>query len=842
MAPRDRDHLVVPARPSAEPFRLASGGGDNEPAAFSGDRSGHGRRLKSELETAVAVQPGDVKESGVLISFESAPGLELALESFDVRRAGDQPELRGVRIEPREDGESVQVATVFVPDGKRQYFVDKIEAYIQSSGAARPKNAKLVDAVASIRRATLRELWTDPIEDFPTDASALVWWEVWLTNDGGERERFTQFAEANHLQTSDQYLGFADRTVALLRSSLQQLSSSFAALDDLAELRRPHEVATFLISMSAAEQAEWVNELRDRLTVAGSEAPVVCVLDTGVQETHPLLADSLDPADSHQVNPAWGSFLTHGHGTEMAGLALFGDVQHAVTTALPVTLRHRLESVRILKQDQPTAPELYGAVTAGAVDLPEIQAPRRARVFLLAVSAHETAGQGPIGQPTAWSAAIDALAFGRAIDSTDARIMRLDRGETPKPRLFAIATGNIRDLRATDDHLAISDLRPVEDPGQAWNALTVGAYSDNDDMSGAAAIFNGYTPIAARGELSPVSRTSVTFDPKNWPFKPEVVADGGNWAASPGLTSVDTPDNLGLLTTRLQAPGRGFFTVTRDTSAATAQVAAIAADIHAAYPTLRPETVRALVVHSAEWTAPMRNRFDQARSRADAVALLRRYGMGVPDSERALRSASDALTLISESTIRPFKREGTEQDGTANEMNLHELPWPIRELEALGEAEVRLRITLSYFIEPNPSRRGWNGRWAYPSFGLRFAVKRPEDSVEAFRRRLNQLARDDGTRPIQLSTEDGWLFGHDQQKRPGSLHTDIWTGDAVQLALKGVIAVYPVSGWWKYRRTLDQSHLGAHYSLVVSIETPAVDIWTPVQQQIAAAAAIEVTT
>jgi hypothetical protein len=67
-------------------------------------------------------------------------------------------------------------------------------------------------------------------------------------------------------------------------------------------------------------------------------------------------------------------------------------------------------------------------------------------------------------------------------------------------------------------------------------------------------------------------------------------------------------------------------------------------------------------------------------------------------------------------------------------------------------------------------------------------------------------------------------------------------GDAVQLAKKGAIAIYPVSGWWKYRRALDQSHLGVNYSLVVSIDTPDVDVWTPVQQQIAGAIAVAVAT
>ena len=193
-----------------------------------------------------------------------------------------------------------------------------------------------------------------------------------------------------------------------------------------------------------------------------------------------------------------------------------------------------------------------------------------------------------------------------------------------------------------------------------------------------------------------------------------MVADGGNVAASPDRTGVDTPPNLALLTTRLQRSGEGFFTTTRDTSAAAAQVAAIAADIHAAYRGFRPETVRALIVHSARWTEAMRNRVYAESNKTRLVSLLRRYGMGVPDPARALRSAADALTLIAEARIHPYERE-VGSAGKVREMNLHRLPWPIQELESLGEAMVRLRVTLSYFIEPNPSSRGWTGRYVYPS-------------------------------------------------------------------------------------------------------------------------------
>lgn len=851
MAERDRPHIVVPTPPVPEPFTLAStrGGGGRE--GFIGDRRRHGRRLTEELQAALTPTAEEPETAGTYITFVSFPGLELALESLDPQRAGEQPELVAVR-ETESTGGTVQIATVYIPDGKKEYFLKRLAAYIETAGNDKARNAALIEGIQSIRRATIRELWTDPEDAFPDDPAEARWWEVWLRKrDGNERERFTAFVEQQGLRTSEHYLGFGDRTVVLLHATADQLAETFGSLDDIAELRRPHDVASFLTEIPAAEQAQWVQDLRNRLHVAADDAPVVCVLDTGVQDGHPLLSDSIAQSDLHVADARWRVQPVHPHGTEMAGLALFGDLHRAVLDSQAVHLRHRLESVKFLPDHSGNDRDLYGAITARSVDRPEIQAADRPRVFMLAVSAprpSSAAADSPpdqrieAGRPTSWSATIDALAFGRAIDDTDPKFTYLDREEPRRPRLFVISAGNIRDVAATDDHLARSDVEPVEDPAQSWNALTVGAYSEHDDMSGASADFAGYVPIAHRGELSPVSRTSVVFDRKKWPFKPDVVAQGGNVAASPDKTGVDTPPNLALLTTRLQRPGDGFFATTRDTSSATAQVAAIAADIYAAYPALRPETVRALVVHSAEWTDAMSARFNAESSKTALVSLLRRYGMGVPDAGRALRSAADALTLIAEARIHPYERDDGSNLGKAREMNFHQLPWPIQELEALGEAQTRLRVTLSYFLEPNPSSRGWTGRYIYPSHGLRFATRRPEESVESFRQRINTRARVEGEGPPSLDTEKGWLFGSNQQQAPGSLHTDIWTGTAADLASKGAIAVYPVAGWWKNRRDYDQSEQGVDYSLVVSIESPEVevDLWTPVAQEVRTT--VEITT
>ncbi|TIM17657.1 MAG: hypothetical protein E5Y69_36335, partial [Mesorhizobium sp.] len=88
----------------------------------------------------------------------------------------------------------------------------------------------------------------------------------------------------------------------------------------------------------------------------------------------------------------------------------------------------------------------------------------------------------------------------------------------------------------------------------------------------------------------------------------EVVFEGGNLAhdgAAPG----DPIDDLQLLTT-YHRPDHRHFTTLGDTSAATALAAGMAGSILSARPQLWAETVRALIVHSAEWTPAMRERID----------------------------------------------------------------------------------------------------------------------------------------------------------------------------------------------------------------------------------------
>lgn|GEM_PF-2796080 len=129
---------------------------------------------------------------------------------------------------------------------------------------------------------------------------------------------------------------------------------------------------------------------------------------------------------------------------------------------------------------------------------------------------------------------------------------------------------------------------------------------------------------------------------------------------------------------------------------------------------------------------------------------------------------------------------------------------------------VRLRVTLSYFIEPYPARRGWRHRYRYASHGLRFELKRPDETNDEFQKRLNRRALDEEEGRPASGDSGGWRLGSQTRSR-GSLHADFWDGTAVDLASRGRIAVFPVTGWWKEQPKRDRSEFGVRYGLVISI-------------------------
>ena len=822
-------HFILEGTAETERFRPPGGGG--KLTVPDRNRNQHGNALLRQinalypqLRAACDAQEaaGLVEGLGLQVEFESFPDIGLAVQSLD--RSDSGIELRNVR----HDGQRT-LATVFVPDGKLDIFENLIRDYLDEAKDSKhgPKNRMLLNTISEIRAATLNALWTDDPAVLPASDEEMFWWEVWLPVRG-DREattgRFKQRAEGRDFQIADGELQFPERTVLLVYGSAGQMKQSILTLNSIAELRRAKETAEFFDALSPNEQPAWLDDLLRRIAVPEEEAevPHVCIFDTGVNHGHPLIATVLSAADLHTVEPSWGTDDGDGHGTAMAGLAMAGNLTEALASSDPVQIGHRLESVKLLPGDGANSGDArhHGYLTTEAVARPEITAPQRSRLFSMAVTARDNRDRG---RPSAWSAAIDRLAAD--VDGY---------GETP--RLFVISAGNVSDPNAWAESPNSNGTDGIHDPGQSWNALTVGAATHLVQITEPGT--DHYQPVAPAGGLSPFSTTSLTWQPQ-WPLKPDVVFEGGN-AAKDVLGAVWMP-SLSLLTTNSK-PGERLLTTANATSAASALAARMAAQLMTEYPDLWPETIRALIVHSAEWTDAMRWTFlsgAKQPTKAQVARLVRHCGFGIPDLERALWSVENSLTMICEDQLHPFRREG-HKNPTLRDMHLHRLPWPLQELEALGETVVEMRVTLSYFIEPNPSERGFSARYRYESHGLRYDVKRPAESEADFRARINVKARDEEERTQTGGNDPNWMVGT-QNRHRGSLHSDIWRGSAADLASRGVIGVYPALGWWKTIPRLERYDESARYALVVSIRAPEVDVelYSAIANQIAAPVAIQ---
>jgi hypothetical protein len=604
-----------------------------------------------------------------------------------------------------------------------------------------------------------------------------------------------------------------------VRLSLNQLRALVANVDcifgyDLA----PVDILTWrLLSDPPAR-----NELESfDLAPPPEDAPAVAILDSGISLEHPLLKAALLRASS--ILPGIDSAAdAHGHGTKMAGATLYAGELAESLTRREHHAGHWIQSVRVLvRPREGTASEAnreyWPKFTSDAItEAEKVDARTRPRVFVLAV----TYPINPL-TPSTYSQAVDQLAF----HDGNGRLMIVSAGNVAPEDLYEASTtypGGVL-------------LRKIHEPAQGSNVLTVGAYTDKTRLPPEAA-FAEAKSVAPAGGLSPHTTSGRVDAP--WPIKPELVLEGGNVALG---TSIADPgaDTLVTLTTGLDVL-RNPLAQINATSEASARAAHMAASIWRQNPSFRSETVRGLLVHSASWTAAMREQF----SFPDRLYAC---GYGVPDPECARSCADDRATVIIEDEmpnllalekrkIKQPKRSTTPmvEEVDARWMKVFRLPLPDDKLLANPDAPVQLRVTLSYLPEPSTFRT----RVEY-GLKLKWDMQGPRESEAEFFERIDDLHRPrgaDGKRVKKDYKESfDWEIGIQRRSR-GTVQSDRWSGKASLLAGTKLISVFPVLGWWD--RRVDMKNRTQPFSLIVSVF--ADDIYFDIEAALQLPVAIEV--
>lgn len=577
-------------------------------------------------------------KKGAYLEFSSENNFPLKYESLEDRKGG----IRLLNVQENSD-KTVTKATIFIPEKKEKILVTKIKDYgSKITNTKVPKNNCLVASIEDLKLADISSFWIGDKNEIPNKYPK--WCEIWLRYEYNNKlinsyvqteNIFLSTCKNLSIKVDDNLIVFPERIVKLALLTGEQLDNLIFGCPYIAEIKPASVTNYFFYNLDHKGQLEWCDDLSDRTNYEDNNVSV-CLIDTGIASEHPLLKESIQKDGLHTIKEGWGlgdtGYRGDYHGTLMAGIALYFDLKRALLSPSNIVLKHKLESVKILPPNDDNDPKLYGALTKQAVALAEIANPKLKRAICMAITEDLTNGN-----PSSWSAAIDSL-----ISSAE---------EEGNKRLFFVSAGNIH-LNEIKDYPISNFEHSVKSPGQAWNAITVGAYSNDIIITDPK--FKDFSPVAKTKELSPYSSTSYKWDSK-WPIKPEILLDGGNVATN-GYDFTNL-EEYSLLTTNSKF-NNNLFSNIDGTSSATAQASWMASQIMALYPNAWPETIRALLIHSATWSEEMIKQFcindTKSKGRKD---LLRACGYGIPNLKNAIQCLNNRVNLVIEGELKPFNEE-----------------------------------------------------------------------------------------------------------------------------------------------------------------------------------------
>lgn len=780
MAQLDHLQLIRARGPIA---RRKTGGGGTPPRRGGG----HGGALQAETQTAVAEQQAAKPAAFV------DPSLLLRVK-VDGHIAESEWEKLGLSV-VSSDGD--RTVLLFSSTGDLTDFMDRLNKFDVPPANPDQKNpnyAALVGRIDRIGGLTPRDRLGPKIkaegfteaEDLQDDVRYILDIELWEFGTRPQREakvaEIERFLITQGGAVYDTYIG---PSITVLRAE--------ATGRGLRPLLGVPEIAIIDLPPKPDLEAQPMVDLDaggvPHVLEPAEGAPVIGVLDSGVND-HPLLNGLV--VGRHLGEGIVDSADVWGHGTSVAGAALFGDLRNAIPAGVlePVG---RLAVAKVVNDDG-RFPERRTVPRVMDTAIRTLHADQGCRLFVLSLGdANANLPQGRVGP---WAATLDALA--RELDV----LIVVSAGNRGRPRPFMSATSE--ELVTVYPTYLLEPENRLAEPAGAANVITVGSVAGGTGLDARHAHDANVRPITHEwGEPSPFTRVGPGAGGVR---KPDVVDLGGTAVFDvPSVSLVGAPrlPAAGVITLNHRYTEQ-FLTASAGTSFAAPLLIHKAARLLLRMPNASANLLRALLVGAAR--SP--DAFDLRLGAMTAAERVRIGGNGVVDPSRAAYSDDHRVVLYAEDTL--------EMDQFA----VYRLPIP-PEFRAGGARTIRVSIA----YDP-PVRRTRND---YLGTKMDFRLLRGIDEAELFEHFRDRDKKLDGAAPAVPPKFKCKLQPGSDERANNTLQTASVTfkRDTVEYGEVYHLVVRCLSHW-AVDQVLDQ-----RFAVVVELEhQPEIRIYNRVRERV----------
>jgi hypothetical protein len=648
------------------------------------DAKAHGAELGGKLEAIVASHKQKPKIGDI------DPALILK-----VQLSGNIPEetwaAMGMTLLADEADESL---VLFANDAELQEFKRRVSEYQKGppAGKKNPVYAGLIGAIASVSELVpgdrigpvLRGENKNAGADFAVADVELLDIELWQPNQAAVLGFVARVERTLHDHGGILVNEYRGDSMTLVRARVG--GDGIRALLELPEvfiIDRPPQPDLPLFDVSSFRVAQL-----GAVIPPGANAPIIGIIDSGVNSAHPLLAGLV--AEVFSVPDALGDADDRGHGTPVSGIAIYGDVRQHVEQG-EFAGHFRVASAKVV--------DSHGNFSdTGLVPTYMAAAIRRlhqigCRVINLSLGdPKRMAGD----KPTPWAALLDELA--RELDL-----------------IIVVSAGNRRDLIASygDGVVAaypnclVDEKGRILEPATAVNVLTIGSVAHSNGIGGNDAEEAGVVPLTQSGYPSPFTRTGPGV---GGIIKPDFVDFGGTAVFDGPTQSLQGGDHraeAGVVSLNRNYLNR-MLTAVSGTSFAAPLAAYKAALVREALPEASANQVRALLAISAEHPeAALKCLKD-----FDEDKILHVLGHGIIDAEKAAYSDDHRVVLVREDTL------------PVNRFAVYEVPVPQIFQQEKGTRRIRVALAFDPIVR--------HTRLDYAGLSMSFDLYRGATAEEVF--------------------------------------------------------------------------------------------------------------